>query len=331
MTRVHSPMLSFTEAREEACLTCSGSPCCRHLNLQTFDIDTVADLDYALYVLNFEGIYISLVRDMRTAQIFLHQDCRQLDPDGLCSVHSTPAQPAICVEYRSHDCSYRRAFLDEVNDEQPLVDREQMRWFVEQLTFDEERRIVGRPFWPDVVAGFRRLSKPRSPARVNDGGSLIQIRLPQTSAPHRFADPGVGQPCESCPGWCCRSLVFPRRPPWSARDLEFLRYCLGFPSVELKMSDEGWAVVVNTSCRHHVDSRCAVYGTDERPIRCGDYDELKCEFKAHFGPATPSESIRIGPDEFPHVADLMVFDDMGRVRFIPSVRAVQQALHQTYD
>ncbi len=331
MTQVHSPMLSFAEARQEACLTCRGSPCCRHLNLQTFDLETVADLDYALYLLNFEGIYLSPVRDMRTAQVFLHQDCRQLDSEGLCSVHSTPAQPAICVEYRSHDCSYRRAFLDEVSDEQPLIDREQMQWFVEQLTFDDDRRIVGRPFWPDVVAGFRRLSKPRPAARAGGGHGLIQIGVATSSGPHRFTDPGIAQPCESCPAWCCRSLVFPRQPPWSARELEFLRYCLGFPSVELKMSDEGWAVVVSTTCRHHVDGRCGVYGTDERPIRCRDYDEFNCEYKTHFSAAPPSASVRIGPEDFHLVANLMVFDQMGRVRSIPPVSAVKQALHRPHD
>ena len=335
MTQVHSPLLSLAEAREEACLACTGSPCCRYVNLKTFDLSTVSDIDQALYALNFEGVFISLVRDMQTAQVFFHQDCRHLDPQGLCSIHSTPAQPSICIQYQSHDCAYRQAFGELVNDEQPVVDRDQMRWFVEQLTFDEDRRVVGRPFWPDVVEGFRRLAKPRSPLRAEPTSGLLQIRPSRTAAdlesagPHRFSDPGVGQPCDSCPAYCCHNLVFPRRPPANARELDFLRYALGFPSIELKLSDDEWAVVVKTSCRHNVDGRCAVYGSDERPIRCSDYDEFHCDYKTHFGDAGSSESLHIGPNEFPFLADLIVFDDMGRVRYVPPVGAVAQALHGT--
>ena len=103
------------------------------------------------------------------------------------------------------------------------------------------------------------------------GGVAVHRAVPEgigRRAPARSAatrDPEVSDPCTGCGAWCCKTLVFNRGLPGDASQLEFLRYCLGFPGVEVGVAADSWAVIVRTTCRHLEDNRCSVFGTDERP------------------------------------------------------------------
>src|SRR6185312_5843233 len=128
----------------------------------------------------------------------------------------------------------------------------------------------------------------------------------------RYDEPEVSNPCQGCEAWCCKMLVFNRGKPTTASQIDFLRYCLGFPGVEVGVADDSWAVIVHTTCRHLDGNRCSVYGTEERPLRCGYYDELNCSFRGHFGVPLPADIVRVNRQQFNVVVESIVFDELGR-------------------
>ena len=328
--------LSYREAREVPCMSCTTSPCCTYLLLSDFELQGLRDVDYALYLLNFEGIVLGLSLD-RKVEVYFYQSCGYLDvPSGLCTVHSTPLQPAVCVHYSAHSCSYRHRMTVDVDPERPLLNRERMEWVAERVVFDDDRRIVACPEWTEMVDAFRALPMDRRPAPPPEPDPVMEewrsIVLsekgpdPENSSVRRYSDAEVTNPCEGCGAWCCKMLVFNRGLPGDASQLEFLRYCLGFPGVEVGVAADNWAVIVRTTCRHLEGNRCSVYGTEERPLRCSSYDALGCGYRGHFGKPRPDDIVRVSRDQFGLVADSIVFDDLGRIRAIPPVGVLRNRL-----
>lgn len=77
----------------------------------------------------------------------------------------------------------------------------------------------------------------------------------------------IQNPCTGGAAYCCKTLVFPHGFPTTASNLDYYRFCLGFPGVELGISDAGWSLIVKTTCRHLTeDNRCGVYGQASRPL-----------------------------------------------------------------
>jgi hypothetical protein len=320
------PHLSYREARQSPCLSCTTSPCCTHLLLTNFEIESIFDIDYAIYLLNFDGIIIGMDQKGK-ADVYLHQACDYLDgPSGLCTVHSTPLQPAVCVHYNSHTCGYRHRMIVDPHPDRPLLDRNRMAWFAERVIFDDERRVVALPDWGEVQEAFRAMPlqriaappPPPDPVR-EEWRSIVLSQKPLGSDRQlrHFGAPDVSDPCQGCGAWCCQKLVFNRGLPDGAPGLDFFRYCLGFPGVEVGIADDGWAVIVNTTCRHLEGNRCSVFGTDERPLKCSYYDALSCSFRSHFGVPRPDEIIRLNREQFSVVLDAIVLDDLGRTVAIP--------------
>jgi hypothetical protein len=328
--------LTYREARQSPCLTCTTSPCCNYLALSDFQLETVLDIDYALFLLNFEGILLGLSREGK-ADVYLHQPCGYLDvPSGLCTVHSTPLQPAICTQYNSHTCGYRRRMLPEVVPDRPLLDRRRMAWFADQLVFGEDRHLVSVPDWEKVLEAFRHMPLERAPAPVPGPDPVIEewrsIVLSKKPADdddpqvYHFADAPVSDPCQGCGAWCCQKLVFNRGLPATASQVDFLRYCLGFPGIELGVAADGWAVIVHTTCRHLVGNRCSVFGTDQRPLKCSYYDALNCSYRGHFGVPRPTDILRVNRDQFKLVTDSLVFDALGRIVALPPLDLLRDQL-----
>jgi hypothetical protein len=323
--RLH-PHLSYREARQSPCLSCTTSPCCTHLLLTSFRIESIFDIDYAVYLLNFDGIIIGMDAKGKI-DVYLHQACHYLDvPSGLCTVHSTPLQPAVCVHYNSHTCGYRSRMIPDVHPDRPLLDRDRMAWFADRVIFDDDRRVIAVPDWQEVLEAFRAMPMPRiaapppppDPVREEWRSIVLSQKSPGGARPIRhFGEPEMSDPCQGCGAWCCQKLVFNRGLPAEASGLDFFRYCLGFPGVEVGIADDSWAVIVNTTCRHLQGNRCSVYGSDERPLKCSYYDALSCSYRPHFGVARPDEIIRLNRDQFRVVLDSIVLNDLGRIVAIP--------------
>jgi hypothetical protein len=330
--------LTYHEAREAPCLTCTTSPCCTYLLLGDFQLETLMDVDHAIFLLNFEGILLGLGRD-RQMEVYFYQSCNYLDvPSGLCTVHSTPVQPAVCVNYNAHSCGYRQRMLVEVHPDRPLLDRQRMAWLADRVDFDDDRRVIAVPDWEEMLEAFRSMPMERVRAPAPKPDPILEewrsIVLSEKGSDderrpvRRYGDWEVSDPCQGCGAWCCKALVFNRGLPGDASQLEFLRYCLGFPSVEVGVSADSWAVIVRTTCRHLEGNRCSVFGTDERPLKCGYYDAISCGYRGHFGVPRPDDIVRVSREQFRVVADSIVFDDLGRIVAIPPIDLLRNRLEE---
>jgi hypothetical protein len=332
--------LSYREARQSPCLSCTTSPCCTYLLLATIELKTLMDVDHATFLLNFDGIVLALGSSGASAQVYLHQSCDFLDvPSGLCTVHSTPVQPAVCVHYNAHSCGYRRAMTTDLHPEHPMLDRHRMAWLAEQMVFDGDRRVIAVPGWDEVLEAFGSMPMQSALAPAPEPDPVLEewrsIVLSSKSSDgvdqggrsvRRYGDREVTDPCSGCGAWCCKFLVFNRGLPVDASQVEFMRYCLGFPGVEVGVAADGWAVIVRTTCRHLEGDRCSVFGTEARPLKCGYYDALSCGYRGHFGVARPDDVVRVRRDQFGLVAEAIVFDDLGRVVAIPPIEVLRNRL-----
>lgn len=327
--------LTWSEARQPPCMDCRESYCCTHAVVSDFKMMSIIDVDYALYLLSHEGIVLGLDREMQ-AKVFLYQPCRHLDQEsGLCTVHSTPMQPATCRSYPAHSCIYRTRMVDGIHPDAPLLDLPRMRWLAERMVFDEKRFVVGIPEWSEVVAAFTTMPLERQAAPVPPPDPVLEewrnivLTSKDASTPaqvHGYGDATVTDPCSGCAAYCCRTLVFSRPAPADASGLDWLQYCLGFPAVEIGISDEGWALVVHSTCRHLAGGLCSLYGSDERPLRCSHYDALDCDYRAQFGTPRPEDIVRVSSDQFALVQRLLVFDGMGRIQAIPPAGTIREVL-----
>ena len=166
--------LTYREALEPPCSSCPTSPCCTYLLLGDFRLETLLDIDHAVYLSNFDGIYLGLDRE-RKVDIYFHQPCGYLDvPSGLCTVHNTPVQPAVCVQYNAHVCGYRHRMTADVDLERPHLDARRVGWLAEHTVFDDDRRVVGLPEWEEMLDAFRTMPLTRTPAQAPDPDPIME-------------------------------------------------------------------------------------------------------------------------------------------------------------
>jgi hypothetical protein len=154
------------------------------------------------------------------------------------------------------------------------------------------------------------------------GPGTVRAEEP-TAAQHPASAFNPTDPCEGCAAWCCKSLVFPQSVPATAKQMDYFKFCLGFPGVQIGISDEGWALLVLTTCRHLTGNRCGVYGLPERPLRCRYYSAQSCSYKPIFAAERPGNLLRIGLSDLPAMMSLMRFDSLGKIVEMPPLARIR--------
>lgn len=305
---------------QSPCASCPTSPCCTYLPLHSFRVTSLVELDHAVYLLNFDRIELGLSGDGDWTVAY-REPCRHLDrSDMSCGVHGRDEQPQVCVTYNPHSCWYRRVLTSSSTDDHLRIDRRRLEAIIDLLVFDGDGTLVDAPDWPtltEAVADVAPEPTPPPAAPEPDGD-------PRRGPP---AGPGPGEgrrtlplavgdladPCDGCDAWCCTTLVFPHPAPATRSNLDYVRFCLGFPGIEMGITDQGWSLVVRTRCRHLEGTRCGVYGRDERPLLCTYYDQWQCTYRVHFGQKRPPGYVRVTYDDWDALADCFRFDDAGNV------------------
>lgn len=333
--------LSYREAIDNPCASCTTSPCCRYLPLATFPVATLADVDYAAYLLNFDNIELGIAAD-GTWSAYYRQACRFLDADGGgCTLHGTPEKPHICQQYNPYSCWYRPALAGPGHEDYLRVDRARLERLVELVEFDEGRRIAEAPSWPVLqelfadlpVADVTDTAPAAAPDAAFDEWQLIALGTkPPVGRTWSAADPELtrGDPCTGCSAHCCTTLMFAIGAPTTASNLDYLRFALGFPGTEIVVGADSWSLAVNTSCRHLDGDRCGVFGQPERPIRCQYLDAWSCSYKAVFGSPRPEHAVRVRLEELPAMTSAFAFDELGVAAEIPSMEAVRAAVESAW-
>ncbi|MDJ0662334.1 MAG: YkgJ family cysteine cluster protein [Crocosphaera sp.] len=317
--------INYQQAIASPCDTCSKAPCCRLLQLQCLKVTTITDLDLVAYYLNFDSIAVSLSGD-GSWTIYYRYPCRFLNETNYsCSIHNLPAQPNICIHYNPYSCFYKTA---ETARHQPTenliwVSQKRMKHLQSVLQFDTERKIVQLS---EEINLFALLSEipyedPSKNTPLEDpvlqtwkkqtlSGESTLLNPPRTNK--TFQE--MQNPCNGCEAYCCKTLLFPQELPTTYNRLDFYKYCLGFPGVELGISDSQWTIIIKTRCRHlDKDNNCSIYDDPERPLICKYYDAGRCTYKIGFAEIKTEGYMRIGYEEFNCLLETYRFDDYGNI------------------
>lgn len=330
--------LTYKEGVTSPCATCATSPCCTYLPLNKFNITNMVELDHALYLLNFDRIELGLSASGEWSAYYRYP-CRFLNrTDFTCTIHNTPEQPQICVHYNPYQCWYKRVLTKSVSEDFIRVDRQRMEYIVSHLQFDETRKLSYIPEWEDLLEGIANLplekqppanEPPTSDPVAEEWKEIVfnpgaYIAKPQ---PRRTYEQ-LRDPCSGCQAYCCKTLVFPQSKPGNIGNLDYFKFCLGFPGIELAIADDIWSIVVKTTCRHLDGNRCSIYGQPERPLICKYYDAHKCTYKPNFGTPRPEGFLRIKLDEFNAMTECFEFDEFGNIAEFPPVEAIRTYIEQ---
>ncbi len=332
--------LTHKEALESPCASCPTSPCCTHLPLHTFKITNMFELDHAAYLLNFDHIELGLSASGEWSVYYCYP-CRFLDrQDFSCTVHNIPTQPQICAHYNPYNCWYKRVFTRSISDEFLRIDRSRLEFVASQIAFDEFRNIADVPDWATLREGIAALPlAPKPQPSAPPAGDpvvetwqkmVINLEEPETQNGNVCSYEALANPCEGCEAYCCKTLVFPQSAPGHLTNLDFFRFCLGFPGIELGISDDSWSLVVKTTCRHLEENRCNIYGQPERPLICKYYDAWKCTYKINFGLPRPPDFLRVRLEQFEWLADCFKFDQNGTIIQFPDTETIRDKIEQEW-
>lgn len=325
--------LTYAEALISPCASCDTSPCCAYLPLNSFEINTITDLDHAVYVTNFHRIELGLTATGEW-KVYYCRPCRYLDlEEFVCTIYESPGRPEICDHYNPYSCWYKPQLPKGVSDRFLRVDRRRLEFILSQVTFDAYRNIAQVPSWETMVDAFADLpiendlatsSAPEADA-VFDQWQELAIRgtTEEPEVGRRFSYGSDHNPCDDCESFCCNTLVFPQSIPISRANLDFYRFCLSFPGVELGIADAQWSLVVKTSCRHLEGTRCSVYETPQMPILCRYYDEWQCSYRLQFALPRSAGFLRVKLEQFDWLTEPFELDENGAIVKMPPVEALR--------
>ncbi len=78
---------------------------------------------------------------------------------------------------------------------------------------------------------------------------------------------------------CCTYITQIIETPRSKYDFSHLLWQISHENVQVYKDEDGWTLLVNTSCKHLLpDGRCGIY--DQRPRICREHSNDYCEFDA---------------------------------------------------
>jgi len=328
--------LDFEQARRSPCDGCDA-PCCTMLPLHTFQLTRYEDLDYAFYLLNFDRIELALMPE-GSWRVLYRAPCSHLDPQTRrCTIHATPAQPDVCKRYSAYSCFYKRLFDSPETMAYLRIDRGRLEAYARLLVFNGHRDLVSYPDLESARARLPPLAEPAAPPPPPPSSRLRRWRSAIRSgdaleAPSPVSFSSFTDRCTGCASWCCTRVSFPQKTPENVGTLDFIRYCLGFPGVEVGVNWRGeWTLVVRTQCRHRTvgedgAGRCGVYGQPERPHVCAHYDATLCGYRAQFSQPRPENYLRMEAAEFETCLSLYQLDDSGYVLASPTHTQIRAAI-----
>lgn len=331
---VRAQPYNYAEAIQSPCMRCSTSPCCTHLPLHTFQITNLVEFDHARYLLNFHRIELALSASGDWSAYYTFP-CRFLDrSEFTCTLHNQAAQPRICANYNPYQCWYKRVLTQSMTDDFVRIDRQRMDLLTSLLGFDEAGTLTQIPDWEQIQNLIRELPMEKGPVLPEPAlqDPILQQweqQLTQASPPPQTSPQSAQElvsPCSTCQAYCCTTLVFPQSTPTAFHSFDYFRFCLGFPGVEIGISDQGWSLIVKTSCRHLKDQQCQVFGQPERPLLCKYYDEWKCSYKPQFGLPRPAGFVRVSLDQFPYLLGSFGFTPEGGISHFPGVEEMRHLI-----
>lgn len=137
----------------------------------------------------------------------------------------------------------------------------------------------------------------------------------------QFTEMAEANPCDGCSAPCCRIVLTPHPTPQTFNDLDYIRYLLGFPGIELIVARDGtWQQLSHRTCNllDPAEARCTVHGTARKPKVCVFFSPYRCWYKRNFTVAAPPDIVRLDLSRFELLLGACVLDENGRLTQIPS-------------
>jgi len=317
--------LTYEQAEESPCFSCNA-PCCRHLQVHQFTTYTYAELDQANFFLNFENIGLTLGID-GTWKVYYLQPCRFLNQENKrCKIHGEKEQTNVCTHYSPYSCFYKLKLTAEGEPAKDLVwiDKYRYQLLTSFLRFDEQRNITN---WNLTEQLFKELKSSNYSAPEVKQYISQKLAIQSLAAGGAISFAELKSSCNSCQAYCCTHLVFPISTPKNYRDLDYNKYSLLFPGIEIGITNQQWTLIVKTKCQHLTDdAQCGIYGEKHRPLQCKYYDEGKCQYKKELGKTRPVGYLRVDYDLFNSVLETYQFHENGDISFTPDTESLTEYL-----
>jgi hypothetical protein len=135
-----------------------------------------------------------------------------------------------------------------------------------------------------------------------------------------FSEFNVEYPCEECSSPCCKYIIVPYKTPNTWMDIDFVKYLLNFPKINVTVSKDGaWCILVNQDCIHFdaASQKCKIHQTPEQPKTCSYFNPYQCNYKSNLY-KDPSSIYILDREKFEHWVQFLRFDENGRLVDAPS-------------
>ena len=322
---MHNKSLDYKQASESPCFSCHA-PCCKHLQVHYFTTTTYAELDQVNFFLNFENLAITLGTD-GLWKVYYLQPCRFLDQENYgCTIHGQIEQTNVCTYYSPYDCFYKLKLTADGEPAKDLVwiNRNRFEKLTSFLTFDDQRNITN---WENYEEIFKLLKTIpyQKPAITTVKINNTKIAPLAGGGEKSFSE--LKSPCESCSAYCCEHLVFPIATPRQYADLDYIKYSLLFPGIQIGITNQQWTLIVKTKCKHLTDDKkCGLFGDVSRPIQCKYYDEGKCSYRKELGSTRPQGYLKADYNLFKIILNVYQFNESGTISFSPDTESLAEYL-----
>ena len=145
-----------------------------------------------------------------------------------------------------------------------------------------------------------------------------------------YTDPGAGShACTGCIAPCCSAVTLHEMRLKTFREVDYLRYVLGFERIELGWDNENVVEINYRAMCSSLDQKtaqCIIHDTPEQPIQCRDYDPVDCEYREQYLGVEMPSTVRISRARFPDVQALFKYDSSGNIVHHPDQQEVRACL-----
>jgi len=144
-----------------------------------------------------------------------------------------------------------------------------------------------------------------------------------------FEEFNENYPCEECSAPCCRYLIIPHKSPSTWMDLDFIRYMLNFPDINVTVSKAGeWGILIHQDCLNfdEKDQKCKVHNTSTQPKTCSYFNPYQCNYRLNLDAKEPNSIYILDREKFMHWVKYVKFSENGVIVDGPSFEKSKEIL-----
>ena len=128
-------------------------------------------------------------------------------------------------------------------------------------------------------------------------------------------------PCKDCSAPCCRYLLIPHKAPLTWMEMDYIRYVLNFPGVNVTVSKNGdWGILFNKTCIHFEEGKqkCKIHNTPAQPKTCSYFNPYQCNYRLNLEESERQNIYILDRKKFDHWIQYVKFDENGKIVDGPS-------------